>query len=430
MKKIKTSEKLKRKIYPNQTGITLIALVVTIVVLLILAGVSLNAIFSENGLINRAKDAQNKMDEATQNDLDSINSLNELIDSTVNGTGKTVVGKEGSLLAMYQKAQKENCDNADGKCNDATHLHIGDYVDYKNPTSGTAEVTSAESGVYGKDSNGNETVNITQTYTLSESKNNVKWRVLGIDSQTGGLKLIAAEPIERDANPALLTAVNKSSEDNLLYLKGAESYVYGPTAMNKIGAMYLNSTYATKARSTTMDDINKVTGVTEDKITEVNFWPIFDSDIKQYGTAFSFDNQYTPKLWLEIGKKANAEKAITVDGDGEEKGVTGYAYYVNSTNAEIPSVKMTNTRAYDLLFKGADTKPYCLASRGILALSEEGALFGPTFVFFNVNGVGAGVSYLFGSMEYEGSAGSAVRPVVILKTDVMAEAMPKIADPT
>ena len=51
-----------------EKGITLIALVVTIVVLLILAGVSLNAIFSENGKIKRAKDAQNKMDQATQND--------------------------------------------------------------------------------------------------------------------------------------------------------------------------------------------------------------------------------------------------------------------------------------------------------------------------------------------------------------------------
>ncbi|MEE1531502.1 MAG: type II secretion system protein, partial [Clostridia bacterium] len=53
----------------TQKGITLIALVVTIVVLLILAGVSINAIFSENGIINRAKDAQNKMDQATQNDM-------------------------------------------------------------------------------------------------------------------------------------------------------------------------------------------------------------------------------------------------------------------------------------------------------------------------------------------------------------------------
>ena len=72
--------------YLKQNGITLIALVVTIVVLLILAGVSLNAIFSENGIIKRAKDAQNKMDQATQNDLDALNGLNELIDSKTNET--------------------------------------------------------------------------------------------------------------------------------------------------------------------------------------------------------------------------------------------------------------------------------------------------------------------------------------------------------
>ena len=85
-KEIKINKKLARRNYSNQTGITLIALVVTIVVLLILAGVSLNAIFSENGIIKRAKDAQNKMDQATQNDLDSINELNNWIDGKTNGT--------------------------------------------------------------------------------------------------------------------------------------------------------------------------------------------------------------------------------------------------------------------------------------------------------------------------------------------------------
>ena len=419
--------------YLKQNGITLIALVVTIVVLLILAGVSLNAIFSENGIIKRAKDAQNKMDQATQNDLDSINELNNWIDGKINGTtgsGGTVEGKEGSLLAMYQKAQKDGCDNAGGTCSDATHLHIGDYVDYKNPTSGTAEVTSAESGVYGNDSNGNATVNITQTYTLSTTKNNVKWRVLGIDSETGGLKLIAADPIERDANPALLTAVSADSEDNMLYLNGAESYVYGPTAMNKIGAMYLNSTYATKARSATMDDVNEVTGVTTpEEIKKVNFFTAHG--IQQYETSFSFENQYTPKLWLEIGKKENATKAVTVDGDGEgTKGVTGYAYYVNSTNAEITSAKMTNTRAYDLLFKGANTKPYWLASRGVLAFSEYAA-FGPAGVAFDDDGAVAGIDIdLFDSAGGGGDGGLAVRPVVILKSDVMATDVAKIADPT
>ena len=41
-------------------GITLVALVVTIVVLLILAGVSLNLLLGENGLITKAKDARTK----------------------------------------------------------------------------------------------------------------------------------------------------------------------------------------------------------------------------------------------------------------------------------------------------------------------------------------------------------------------------------
>ena len=85
-KEIKMNKKSARRNYSNQTGITLIALVVTIVVLLILAGVSINAIFSENGIIKRAKDAQNKMDQATQNDLDSINELNNWIDGKTNGT--------------------------------------------------------------------------------------------------------------------------------------------------------------------------------------------------------------------------------------------------------------------------------------------------------------------------------------------------------
>ena len=83
-KEIKINKKSARRNYSNQTGITLIALVVTIVVLLILAGVSINAIFSDNGIIEKAKDAQNKMDQATQNDLDAIDGLSNWIDSKTN----------------------------------------------------------------------------------------------------------------------------------------------------------------------------------------------------------------------------------------------------------------------------------------------------------------------------------------------------------
>lgn len=57
-----------KKTFKNTAGITLIALVVTIVVLLILAGVSVNALFGDSGIIEKAKDAQNKMNLAIEND--------------------------------------------------------------------------------------------------------------------------------------------------------------------------------------------------------------------------------------------------------------------------------------------------------------------------------------------------------------------------
>ena len=98
--KMQLNEKLKdiQNNYSKQRGITLIALVVTIVVLLILAGVSINALFGQNGIIQRAKDAQNKMDQATQNDLDGLNDLDKLISSL---TDKTTGDKVPDELERY-----------------------------------------------------------------------------------------------------------------------------------------------------------------------------------------------------------------------------------------------------------------------------------------------------------------------------------------
>ena len=66
-------------------GITLVALVVTIVVLLILAGVSINLVLGNNGIIAKAKEAQRKSAEASQNDLKGMNSIIEQMESTLNG---------------------------------------------------------------------------------------------------------------------------------------------------------------------------------------------------------------------------------------------------------------------------------------------------------------------------------------------------------
>ena len=71
----------------NNKGITLVALVVTIVVLLILAGVSINLVLGNNGIIAKAKDAETKFAEASQNDLKGMNGLIEQMESTLNGSG-------------------------------------------------------------------------------------------------------------------------------------------------------------------------------------------------------------------------------------------------------------------------------------------------------------------------------------------------------
>ena len=68
-------------------GITLVALVVTIVVLLILAGLSINLVLGDNGIVKKAQDAKTKSAEASENDLKGMNGLIEQMESTLNGSG-------------------------------------------------------------------------------------------------------------------------------------------------------------------------------------------------------------------------------------------------------------------------------------------------------------------------------------------------------
>ena len=73
-------------------GITLVALVVTIVVLLILAGVSINLVLGNNGIIAKAKEAETKSEEASENDLKGMNSLIEQMEGALAGNGSTGSG--------------------------------------------------------------------------------------------------------------------------------------------------------------------------------------------------------------------------------------------------------------------------------------------------------------------------------------------------
>ena len=77
------NKKLKIK---QEKGITLIALVVTIVVLLILAGVSISLVLNNNGVISKAKDAKNQYAEAQTNDERQLNEVADWIDTKVGDT--------------------------------------------------------------------------------------------------------------------------------------------------------------------------------------------------------------------------------------------------------------------------------------------------------------------------------------------------------
>ena len=99
-----------RKMLKNKNGITLIALVVTIVVLLILAGVTLNLVLDNNGIIQKSKEARSETIVADEKekvemayvsaalkklgDTVTAEELQEELDSSV-GAGKTVVTTNG-----------------------------------------------------------------------------------------------------------------------------------------------------------------------------------------------------------------------------------------------------------------------------------------------------------------------------------------------
>ena len=166
---------MKNKRILKERGITLIALVVTIVVLLILAGVSINALFGDSGIINKAKDAQNKMDQAIQNDLDSINELNNWIDGKTNGTTGGNETGGNTTLKSYEEAGKdannngvltENASYTDSE-NATVTIPKGFKVSDVARTEDTDGEQTVSTGLVIQDANGNEFVWVPVNYTAT-----------------------------------------------------------------------------------------------------------------------------------------------------------------------------------------------------------------------------------------------------------------------
>ena len=80
MKKIKNQEQ------KDEKGITLVALVVTIVVLIILAGITLTLVLGQNGIVNKAKEARDKTQADQLNTEFGMNSLYDEMEGVISET--------------------------------------------------------------------------------------------------------------------------------------------------------------------------------------------------------------------------------------------------------------------------------------------------------------------------------------------------------
>ena len=451
-------EKFRKKIFKSTKGITLIALVVTIIVLLILAGVSIAMLTGNNGILTQGKRAKEETtvghekeavqmayagakakklgEEVTAEDVNEQLTINGENATATEGTNKIIVtftsgkvytidqsgkitqktpAKKGTLAYMYEKA--EGCTNSDGSCTNAEHLHIGDYVNLANPEEGKIDISATDSGM---DNAGLEGITA-QTFEISKTnnKNQLNWRVLG-ENENGEIELIAGSPMK--SNNTL-----GSKENPYLYLYGAKAYENVEKILGNICELYKTKDktgYISSARSINQKDIDKVVGLKSiAEIKNVNLAAYQGN--KNIGEEYSFPDHYTPSSWL------NGKTKTLVSGK-----VDGYGYTVNSKMGEgAPSVTV-NDRIFKMLFENTDYpsettggRRYWLASRSVYSFSGSASFcLGTAYAYVGVSV--ADSYYVFDSRGFENYCGCAVRPVVSLKSNVTNSQVPKITDKT
>lgn len=106
-----------RKLITNQKAITLIALVVTIIVLLTLAGVTITSVISDDGVIKKAQEAKFKMEASsykeieynkqllmTQREVDNIYTLKDILNSEIETLEKGIT-RSNDTISMIQTAE-------------------------------------------------------------------------------------------------------------------------------------------------------------------------------------------------------------------------------------------------------------------------------------------------------------------------------------
>ena len=247
----KTFKKYTNKIQKKGTnGITLIALVITIIVLLILAGISISMLSGDNSILSRATQAKtvtgNVQDEETislaylaavtgkyADSSDMSATLQTELEKTY-GSGKVTVTKSGDTYKV--KIEEKGTYKIDGNGNvekaiiaDRTGIKVGDYITYTPSSSNTTDSVS-----FSQDETG-----YTGTNNTLSRKN--QFRVMDIDSE-GNMELIGA----------------MTSDDPTIYFSGAQGYNNAVSVLNnKCSELYKDTSKGITARSINEEDITK-----------------------------------------------------------------------------------------------------------------------------------------------------------------------------
>ena len=135
----------------NTKGITLVALVITIIILLILAGISIQALTQTN-LFDKTKQAKNAMENA-QN-------------------------QENEILSSYMEEINEYLSNENDGIKLSKKVKVGDYVNYIPDTLNETELTTLKnnlntySGIVNDENN---------TINPIIKRDELKWRVWSIE---------------------------------------------------------------------------------------------------------------------------------------------------------------------------------------------------------------------------------------------------------
>ena len=445
----------------ERNGITLIALVITIIVLLILAGVTIATLTGDNGILGKAKTAKTTNDEEKAKEqiniavMGSYGKDGELnyddLTKNLGQIGIKELPKEASYPLEVTLDGVSATIKANGEVNfttsggytqtgdtitspDGKTMKVGDYVNY-DPTLGAnaSDLTySSPSSKTGADSN--------QDFNAATYKSaGYGWRILGVSN--GKIRLISEEFIGPGKDKEIYIG-------NRTYytLYGQKVYINGIEELNKISGIFGHGKGAEKATSITVEDINGITGYNPETAKyNQGDWNEYENKVtytRGSGTALS-SNATNGKTWsgtqstFNYYDKTNKTFKALTSGSTE---ITSTAYTYgpatlkdgftqpvqgvdeNGTYNEVNQMlfgkwTMTADNGYYRSFTGTGTEPrYWLASDCASALSNDVG-WGLRYVS---NG-GVCSNYLCYSDGYERSDSYGVRPVVSLKSDVSLE---------